>query len=177
MTSQALRGFLTPTLVGSALAWIACSTAWAQFGQVQPSSIIREIQGASERQEMTVNTSRILTLSPSLTEANKIPRAQVNNPDILELTALSATQIQISAKKAGVTQVNMWDENGNVYAVDVVVYGDAQELSMILKQEFPNATLRVIPVSDGVLISGYVDQADDVRYIMQIAEQYYPRVL
>jgi len=177
MTSQALRGFLTPTLVGSALAWIACSTAWAQFGQVQPSSIIREIQGASERQEMTVNTSRILTLSPSLTEANKIPRAQVNNPDILELTALSATQIQISAKKTGVTQVNMWDENGNVYAVDVVVYGDAQELSMILRQEFPNASLRVIPVSDGVLISGYVDQADDVRYIMQIAEEYYPRVL
>ncbi|MFH1269350.1 MAG: histidine kinase, partial [Planctomycetota bacterium] len=40
-----------------------------------------------------------------------------------------------------------------------------------------NASLRVIPVSDGVLISGYVDQADDVRYIMQIAEEYYPRVL
>lgn len=177
MARQALRGFLTPSLIGSALAWIACSTAWAQFGQVQPSSIVREIQGASERQEMTVNTSRILTLSPRLTEANKIPRAQVNNPDVLELTALSATQIQISAKKPGVTQVNLWDENGKIYTVDVIIYGDAQELSMILKSEFPNATLRVIPVSDGVLISGYVDQADDIRYIMQLAEQYYPNVL
>ena len=53
---------------------------------------------------MTVNDSRILTMD------QKIPQAQVNNPDVLELTPLSPNQIQISAKATGVTQVNLWDE-------------------------------------------------------------------
>ena len=54
---------------------------------------------------MIVNTSRILTLD------QKIPQAQVNNPDILDLAPLSPTQVQISAKKPGVTQVNLWGED------------------------------------------------------------------
>jgi len=156
---------------------MACGAASGQNAPLQPSSIVREIQAASERQEMTVNTSRILTLSPELTQANRIPQAQVNNPEVLELTALSPTQIQISAKKPGVTQVNLWDESGQIYTVDVIVYGDAQELSMILASEFPNAALEVKPVSNGVLISGYVDQPDDIPLIVQIAEEYYPKVL
>ena len=156
---------------------MACGTAWAQQEPPLPSSIVREIRAASERQEMTVNTSRILSLSPSLTQENRILQAQVNNPEILEVTLLSPTQVQIAAKKPGVTQVNLWDENQNIYTVDVVVYGDAQELVMILESESPNASLRVKPISNGVLISGYVDQTDDVGAIIQIAEEYYPRVL
>jgi len=138
---------------------------------------LREIRSASERLEITVNESRILFLSPSLTAANRIPQAQVNNREILELTPLSPTQIQVFAKKAGVTQVNIWDENGQIYTVDVVVFGDAKELSLILESEFPNASLTVKPIASGVLISGYVDQPEDVPKIREIAEQYYSKVL
>ena len=62
----------------------------------QGTSIIHKIQAASERMEMIVSTSRILTLD------QKIPQAQVNNPDILDLVPLSPTQVQVSAKKPGV---------------------------------------------------------------------------
>jgi len=177
MISRALRGCFTLSLIGAALVLTALGTAWAQQQQVQPPSIIHEIRAASERQEMTVNTSRILTLSPSLTENNRIPLVQVNNPDVLEATPLSPTQVQIFAKKPGVTQVNLWGEEGEIYTVDVIVYGDAQELSLILQSEFPNAALRVKPLSNGVLISGYVDEPDSITRIMQIAEEYYPKVL
>lgn len=177
MISQALRGCLTLSLIGAALVLTASGTAWAQQQQVQPPSIIHEIRAASERQEMTVNTSRILTLSPSLTKNSRIPQAQVNNPDVLEATPLSPTQVQIFAKAPGVTQVNLWGEDGEIYTVDVIVYGDAQELSLILQSEFPNAALRVKPLSNGVLISGYVDEPDSIARIMQIAEEYYPKVI
>ncbi|HUT88766.1 MAG TPA: pilus assembly protein N-terminal domain-containing protein [Thermoguttaceae bacterium] len=177
MTADTLRGILAPSLIGTALFWMACGTAWSQQLGAQPASIVRQIQAAGERQEMTVHSSRILTLSPDLTAANRIPRAQVNNPDVLDVTPLSATQIQISAKKPGVTQVNLWDENGDIYTVDVIVYGDARELSMILEHEFPNAALRVVPLSNAVMISGYVDQPSDINGIMQLAEQYYPKVI
>jgi pilus assembly protein CpaC len=134
-------------------------------------AILHKVTGATERQEMTVNTSRILTLDL------KIPQAQVNNPEILELTPLAPNQIQVFAKKTGVTQVNLWDENQRVYTIDVIVFGDAQELSMVLRTEFPDAALRIRPVSNGVLISGFVPEAEQVSSIVRIAEEYYPKVI
>ena len=89
---------------------------------------------------MTVNSSRILTMD------QKIPQVQVNNPDILELTPLSPTQVQVAAKKPGVTQVNLWGENKQICTVDVTVVGDARELSMILRSQFPRTVLSVFPM-------------------------------
>lgn len=133
--------------------------------------VVRQVIGPSQREEMTVNTSRILTLE------KRIPQAQVNNPEILDITALSPNQIQIFAKKAGVTQVNLWDDQGNIYTVDVIVFGDARELDLLLKSQFPNCSIKVIPIASGVLLSGYVDQQEHVSRIIQIAEEYYPRVI
>src|SRR5689334_15356381 len=42
--------------------------------------VIHKIKAANERMEMTVNSSRVLSLDQN------IPRAQVNNKDIVELT-------------------------------------------------------------------------------------------
>lgn len=75
------------------------------------------------------------------------------------------------------TQVNLWDENQRVYTIDVIVFGDAQELSMVLRTEFPDAALRIRPVSNGVLISGFVPEAEQVSSIVRIAEEYYPKVI
>ncbi len=142
----------------------------AEGASPQP-ALLHKVTEANERQEMTVNTSRILTLDL------KIPQAQVNNPEVVELTPLAPNQIQMFAKKAGVTQVNLWDENQRIYTIDVIVFGDAQELSMVLQSEFPDAALRIRPVANGVLISGYVPEADQVSSIVKIAEEYYPKVI
>jgi len=134
-------------------------------------SIVRKLQSASERMEMIVNTSRILTLD------QKIPQAQVNNPEILQLTPLSPNQIQVSAKRPGVTQVNLWTEDKKIHTVDVIVFGDARELSELLKSQFPNASFKVTPVANSVRISGFVDQPQHVPQVLRIAEEYYPKVI
>ena len=140
-------------------------------GSMVLNPVVHKLSEASEHQEMTVNTSRILTLDA------RIPQAQVNNPDIVELTPLSPNQIQLSAKKPGATQVNLWDEKGQIYSVDVMVFGDARELTMLLQSEFPHCSLHVRPITGGVLISGFVDQPEHVQAIVQIAQEYYPKVL
>ncbi|HPP53534.1 MAG TPA: pilus assembly protein N-terminal domain-containing protein, partial [Thermoguttaceae bacterium] len=144
-----------------------------QTESVGPSSspVIRKIENPSERLEMVANTSRILTLE------KKIPQAQVNNPDLLELTALSPNQIQLHAKKPGVTQVNLWDENQRIYSIDVVIYGNAEELTLILRTQFPKASIKAAPISNGVLLSGYVDKPEDVSRIIEIAQEFYPKVI
>ncbi len=177
MKTHGLRNLVTPFLFGTALVLWACPQARAQQDALQPGSPIHEIRAAGERLEMLVNSSRILSLSPELTEANRVPQVDVQNPEILEVVPLSPTQVQICARKAGMTTVNLWDEKGGIYAIDVIVFGDARELSLLLQSQFPNAALKVVPVSKGVLISGYVDQAFDIPNIIQIAEQYYPKVL
>ena len=134
-------------------------------------SIVHDVRGASERIEMTVNQTRILTLD------QKIPRAQVNNPGLLELTPLSENQISIHARAPGVTSVHIWGEDDQIHAIDVIVYGDVSELKMVLEDQFPNASLRVRALSNSVMLSGYVDQADHVAKIIEIAQDYYPRVV
>lgn len=147
-----------------------CNHAAAQNVR-QREQLIYKVDAANDRLEMIVNTSRILTLD------EKIPQAQVNNPEVLEVTPLSPTQIQILAKKPGVTQVNLWDEQNEIRTVDVIVYGDAQELEMVLQSQFPKSSLRVIPLANSVIVSGFVDRPDIVNRIIAIAEDYHPKVI
>lgn len=141
------------------------------FSQLDPQPISHEVSRPIERLEMIVNTSRILTLQ------ERIPQAQVNNPEVLRLNALSPNQLQISALRPGVTQVNIWDEKGAIRSLDVMVYGDVQELARLLQAQFPKAALKLTPISTGVLIQGYVDDASVQSRIVEIAQNYYPNVI
>lgn len=134
-------------------------------------SIVHKVKDGADRIDMVVNSSRHLVMD------KKIPQAQVSNPEILTITPLSANKIQVAAKKPGVTQVNLWDEDGLVHTIDVVVFADAQELTLLLKSQFPKAALRVIPLANSVLISGYVDDPDQVTRITEIAQDYHPKVI
>ena len=129
------------------------------------------IDGPTQRLEMVVATSRILTLE------HKIPRLLVNNPEVVRATPISPNQIQLSALQPGVTQLNVWDENQGLYTVDVVVTPDGRALQMLIKSEFPDAAVRVRPLSNSVYLSGYVPSPAMVNSIVRIAEDYYPKVV
>lgn len=139
-------------------------------GQIS-NSVLRKIEGPSDTLEITTNSSRILTLG------KKIPRVQVNNPELLSVTPLSSTQVQVSAKEAGVTQVNLWDEDGEVHTVDVYIYGDVRELEYALKTQFPNSSVKVYRYSQSLVLTGFIDRPDYVDPIRQLAEDYAPKVI
>jgi pilus assembly protein CpaC len=173
-TSRQLRALSGSLGLAWTLVFVAAHhSAWGQnvAGPLASKPVVHRIQGSNEVMELIVNTSRILTLD------SKIPKAQVNNPDILELTPLSATQIQILAKKPGVTQVNLWDEDDEIHSVDVIVFADTQELNLLYRDLFPKASLKVIPLPNSVMVSGYVDDPNIVTKIIDIAKEFHPKVL
>jgi pilus assembly protein CpaC len=173
-SDSSLTSFRAATRLCAAFAVVmvaAASLIQAADDPTKPSQIIHRLQSANETLEMTVNTSRILTIGKAL------PRVQVNNPEVAEITALSETQIQVMAKKPGVTQVNLFDEDENVYSVDTIVYPDARELTLLLRTQFPTAALKVVPTSNSVILSGYVDDPSQVQRIIDIASDYAPKVL
>jgi pilus assembly protein CpaC len=134
-------------------------------------SVVFKVQYASQRLEMTVRSSRILSLE------RKILQFQVSNPDVLELTPLTPSQLQVSAKANGVTEVNIWDEEKRLFTVNVIVHGDTRELELVLQSQFPHATLRATPAANSVIVSGYVDQPEEVERVIRIAEEFYPKVI
>ena len=137
-----------------------------------PAPVVEKIRAANSKIEMTVNTSRILSMD------RPIPRAQVGNPDILDFSVLSENQVQIHAKKAGITTVNLWDDKDEVYSIDVIVMGDVKELDRLLRSQFATASIQLFPTAASTLIvSGYVDRPDNVNRIIRIAEDYYPKVI
>src|SRR5215813_151230 len=145
---------------------VSSMCGWAQEQLQQPASVVRKISELSDKLELTTNTSRILTLDKN------IPRVQVNNPELLAVTPLSANQVQISAKKAGVTQVNLWDDAGNIHTVDVLIYGDARELEVALQTQFPHSSIKVYRYSESLVLKGFVDRPDSVSQIVQLANVY-----
>ena len=135
-------------------------------------NVVRKLTNSSDKMEMIVNSSRIVTLD------KPIPQAQVNNPEVIRLTPLSPTQIQIAALKPGVTQVNLWGEDGKIYSIDVLVVGDARQLEAVFKAQFPESTIKVIPIAEGsIYLSGTVDRPESVPHIVNIAKNYYPEVI
>lgn len=174
MSQSITRHSLACSRFGQAFGLFALLTAVASPAAAQSTtapSVIHRLEGQNETLELTVNNSRILTVGKPL------PRVQVNNPDLAEITALSETQVQVMAKKAGVTQVNLFDEDDNIYSVDLIIYPDARELTMLLRTQFPTAALKVVPTANSVIISGYVDDPNEVQRIVAIASDYAPKVL
>jgi pilus assembly protein CpaC len=125
-----------------------------------------------EKFEMLVKSSRILTL-PS----DRIPRFQIHNEQILGAEPISQNQIQIFAKTAGTTQVNLWDTEEKLYTIDVTVLEDARELEGILSSQLPLASIKVTPIKNAAIISGTVTSVDDVDRAIAIAEQFYPTIV
>lgn len=126
------------------------------------------VDPAGVQVDLTDGTSRILTFD------QRIARVLVENEEVLGVRGLEPTKLQIHARRPGVTQVNVWDERGNVMSVDVVIRGDARQLQASLRDAFPQVDVRVIPLQDGVVLTGRVPHAMLVPRVLQLAELSYP---
>ncbi len=156
-----------------AIATLAIWMSWPAAAQsADPEPVVQKIQAGNTHLELRINESRTLTLD------QKIPRAEVDNPDLLDFRLLSPSQAFFHAEKLGMTSVKLWGEDGEQYTIDVVVVGDVRELEGVLRQQFPTATIKLFSTAASTLIlSGYVDRPDYVSRIVDIAREYFPKVL
>ena len=143
------------------LLWGGTPCSYAQ--QQAAPSVTFKVRGAADRLEMTVNKSRVVEFP------FEVPRMMVNNPDLVRVSPISSKSIQLSALKSGVTQLNVWDTEGNVTALDLIILGDVAELDMTLTNLFPEAALRLYPLNSSLYVSGFVPKADMVASILSVA--------
>ncbi len=122
--------------------------------------------------QMVVSTSREITASQIF------KRVRIQNPNVLTAVPLEGgNRLQISAIATGVTQIDLLGADDSVHTIEVMVLGDVRELEAILRQQFPDANLQVVPVQQGAIVSGYVTSAEHVNQVISISELYFPTII
>jgi len=98
------------------------------------------------------------------------------NPEVLNVSPVSPTQIRLRAETTGVTSLTVKDESGAVFSVEVFVEGDVRELKAYLNRLFPGAAIDVVSLKESVVLRGWVTEPQSIPQILAIAKQMYPIV-
>ena len=138
----------------------------------QSEPIVR-VHGRRMRVQIVERFARIFQLG------GKILRVDGFDPEILGITTIERRpdQVRAHAVRPGVTTVILVDEYGSSHEVEVFVTGDVRHLQAYIDRFFPRASVRAVAVRDSVVLRGYVTQPEHITELVEIAEQFYPRVL
>lgn len=100
------------------------------------------------------------------------------DPAVVKVTPTSEpNQIRLTAGGSGVTTLILTDETGAVFNIEVLVSGDTKHLEALIRRAFPDSSVQAIKVKDSVLLLGWVNQPDQLNTIVELAEQFHPKVL
>ncbi len=107
----------------------------------------------------------------------RVVRVDGFDPAVVNVAAASPTEFRIMAVAPGVTTIVFADENGAIYTVETFVAGDVRHLQAYIDRLFPGSAVKAVAVKDSVVLRGWVTRPENITAIVEIAEQFYPRVL
>ena len=106
-----------------------------------------------------------------------IKRASLANPEVADTVVLSPTQVYLTGKTVGVTNVTFWQEDGKVLTIfDVVVTPDLNRLKEQLQRLLPDEKdVRVTANNEHLTLSGSLTSTANVTKVLEMAEAYAPK--
>jgi pilus assembly protein CpaC len=134
------------------------------------------VAGGSEQREvqkleLIAGKSKVLDLPVA------IKRASLANPEVADTVVLSPTQIYLTGKSTGVTNLTLWNESGKMMGMyDVVIVPDLSRLKENLHKAFPDEKGILVTAShDHITLSGTASSSTNLSRAMGIAEAYAPK--
>jgi pilus assembly protein CpaC len=120
-----------------------------------------------------------LTVGKSQVIATRTPykRVSVGEPTIADVNPIGPGTILVTAKKAGSTQLIIWDDTDRSQVVDVLVQFDMQALQQQLKEMFPTSKIEVASLNDAIALRGRVPNLDTAKQAVAVATPYAKNVL
>ncbi len=107
----------------------------------------------------------------------RIVRVDGFDPAVINVSAMSPTEFRLNAIAPGVTTAVFTDEAGGLYGMEIFVVGDVRHLQAYIDRLFPGSAVKAVAVKDSVVLRGWVTRPESITAIVEIAEQFYPRVL
>lgn len=125
------------------------------------------------RFEVLIGQGRILTTEESITDGQKRqPLIAVGDPAIIEFAVVSEQQIRVTGLRLGVTDLAISTAGGKSYSYEVRVVLDLEPLEARLKQQFPDANLRLAQLRNDVVVEGQARDTVQITNIIQMIEDY-----
>ncbi len=159
------------TLAATILLLLPSTVATAQ--SPASSAVYRIHEG---RNELTL-TERF---SIFVEHSSKIRRVMDFDEEVITVQVVenTPTQFRVYALRAGVTTINVVDEHGRSYGLEVLVRGDVRHLESHIRRSYPDDVITIEEINDqSVRLVGWVTQPDHINQIEEIAKQFYPTVM
>jgi pilus assembly protein CpaC len=127
----------------------------------------------------TANTSVQLLVNKSLVLDTKVAYKRVNlgQPEVADVNLLGSGSLLLTGKKAGSTQLIVWDDTDHAQVMDITVQVDVAGLQDQVKSLFPTLKLDVRAVNGTVAIRGTVPSLTVADQVLQVARPYAKDVL
>ncbi|MHC4875004.1 MAG: type II and III secretion system protein family protein [Planctomycetota bacterium] len=133
---------------------------------------IFQVTGRRSNVEVTENLSKVIEL-----QSARITKVDGFDPTVIDVQALTPHRIRVQALIQGVTTLVLTDVDDKPYIVEVFVKGDTRHLQAVINNRFPDSAVEAYKIQDSVALTGWVAQPEHITQIVEIAEQFYPRVL
>src|SRR5687768_643377 len=114
--------------------------------------------------ERTGSVRLLVNKSTTLVTSRPYKRVNVSQPEIAEVNGIGPTRILVTGKKAGATQIIVWDEEDNSQQIDVLVQANLLQLRQLYERLLPGSTIDVIDNDGTIALTGQVPN-------LQVAEQ------
>ncbi len=122
--------------------------------------IDREL-GAAQEMALEAGQNRLLLLS------EQISRVAVADPSVADLKVVTPTQVLLTAKGPGTTDLTLWNRTDQPLVIALQVARSVEPLKKQLRELFPREKVSVSAAGDLVVLSGEVS---DVRIPERMAE-------
>ena len=110
-----------------------------------------------------------------LRSTEPIKRVSVADPEIADFLLLSANEVYLKGKGAGVTNLTLWQNKKIVAVYDLEVTYDLSGLKQQLHAILPEEdSLRVTSTNDSITLSGKITSAANLSQALALAEAYAP---
>jgi pilus assembly protein CpaC len=157
-------------VVGACLGCFLCAPA-VLGDQSTATALIASGAAADGNIRLPVGKSTVLTL--------RVPAKRVNvgTAEIADVNLLSPTNVLVTAKKPGGTQLIVWDDQERSQVVDVVVDFDLAALNEQYKSTFPGAAIDVSTANGAIVLKGRVPSVQVADQAVAMASPFSTKVL
>lgn len=104
-------------------------------------------------------------------------RVSVGAPEIADVNTLGPANLLVTAKKPGLTQMIIWDDEERSQVIDLAVGIDLDALKDQYKKMFPSSRIQTELVNGQILLKGQVPSLVVAEQAVQLAQPYAPKVL
>jgi pilus assembly protein CpaC len=160
----------------SALALGAAAALWTLAWPVALPAIAQPTTADATAPADDSKPSDVITIEPGkakkLTFEAKIKKANMLLPDIADVIPLEPNELLITAKKAGTTQLILWDENDHTQIITVEVSTPIARLQKQLASLFPDSKINVEDANGTITLTGQVRDLQTAAQVELVASPY-----